>query len=161
MVGLERVAALEAERARDLGADHGLAQGLVEGLAVADEVEAAALDVLEVGEDLRRRADDAEALVVVPDRVRDRELHAAILLERRVHRPGDVPGGRLQVEDRVQDELGLAPARAEDGVEADGAASEGRAGLGGHREHSQPARQRRRQDGDRGREGVLPQGDAR
>src|SRR6185369_2405518 len=76
-----------------------------------------------------------------------------------VHRPRNVPGRCLQVEDGVEHELQLAAERAEHRVETDLPASKRvmRLRLDAEDAHDQPARQRRRADRDDGREGVLAQ----
>src|SRR5690606_20757387 len=76
-----------------------------------------------------------------------------------VHLPGDIPGGRLQVKDCVQDELELASPRPENCVEPRGAAGEGVVRLVPDAEygHYQSRSQGHRQNGDYGRKPVLRQ----
>ncbi len=58
--------------------------------------------VFKLSEDLLGRADDAEALVVVADAVRNRELDARILFDLLIHRPRDVAGRGFQMKDGVE-----------------------------------------------------------
>ena len=115
--------------ARHLTADDGLHLEVAEDAAALHHGVAHTFRELELGEELRRRADDPIALVVVAYGVGDRDLHARVVAHLGVRRVGDVPRRGVEMQHAVHDELQLAPARAEDRVEAGRAGREGLVGL--------------------------------
>ena len=131
--GLELVSDLEARPAGHGRADDGFEEMLVLEVATARlEGVFLAAGVLELVEQLGDGADDAKALVIVPQAIRDRRLHKRGEFARRardvdelfVKAVGDVFDRVLQVIDGVQHQLQLASLFAHDQVISARAAGE-------------------------------------
>ena len=108
---------------------------------------------------MRRRADDAETLIVVAGGVGDRQPHARVLFDLLIERPRDIAERSLQVKNRVEHKLQLRAARAQHGVKPDSIADEGFIALRLDREdgHHQAAAQRDGKGRNERGERVLPQ----
>ena len=159
VVRLEGVTGFQPETLSNEGSHHCFAIPVFKPTPSAHQTEATTRSSLGLGEEVGERANDAIAQVVVANRDRNSQSHCPVGRQCLEIGKRDISRGRLEVEQRIEDQLKLRPTSTENGIPGAGLACEGGPSLAfDHPDrHQQSTGQRQRKGRHHGRKQVLAQ----